>query len=146
MTISVLLILGLGFMLLEAIVPAFGLFGLGGAFSFIAAIFMLRNVDVFYGVPVDAPLLITLGILGLAVLAGSLYFIFKAWRTTTSAGAEIMIGMPAKVLDWQGQMGHVHVDGETWAAQGPENLAIGDVVTVESRNHLILTVTKDAPQ
>lgn len=145
LTILVLLILGLTFMLLEAIVPAFGLFGLGGAFSFVAAIFMLRNVDVFYGMPVDGPLLATLGVLGIAVLAGSIYFIIKAWKLRATAGAESMMGMPAKVVEWKGQTGRVHVDGETWAAQGPDNLSIGDVVTVTARNHLTLTVSKDAP-
>ena len=143
LTVLVLLILGLGFMTLEAIVPAFGLFGLGGAVSFFAAVFMLRHLDVFYGMPVDMPMLVTLGIVGLAVLLGSLYFVRLAFKTRKSAGAETLIGAVAKVVEWNDGIGRVHVDGETWAAQGPSSLSIGDAVRVAGRNNLVLTITKD---
>jgi membrane-bound serine protease (ClpP class) len=144
LTILVLLILGLAFMLLEAIVPAFGLLGLGGALSFMAALIMLYDLDSFYGLRVDGPLLTALGILGLAILAGSFYFIRVAWKSRVSAGAEAMIGARGKVLEWTGVSGRVHVDGESWAAKGPENLAAGDIIRVSGRDHLILTVIKGA--
>lgn len=143
LTILVLLILGLAFMMLEAIVPSFGLFGLCGAGSFIAAIFMLRHLDMFYGMPVDAPLIASLGIAGLAVLAGSIYFIRLAWKTRASAGAETLIGAVGKVVEWTGDKGRVHVDGETWAATGPQDLTIGDAVRIVGRNQLVLTISKD---
>lgn len=143
LTILILLILGLAFMTLEAIVPSFGLLGLGGAASFVAAIFMLRHVDEFYGMPADMPLLMTLGIVGLTVFLGSLYFIRLAFKTRKSAGAETLIGAVAKVIEWNAGAGRVHVDGETWAATGPDALTIGDAVRVSGRTNLVLTITKD---
>ncbi len=140
--IIVLLVLGLAFMMLEAIVPSFGLLGLGGGASFFAALVMLHQIGSLYGVPVEMPVLIAAGLLGLAVLSGSFYFVYVAHRTRISAGAETMTGMTAKVLHWSGTSGQVHVDGEEWAAQGPEGLNAGDLVTVQSRNQLVLTVSK----
>jgi membrane-bound serine protease (ClpP class) len=142
LTILVLLILGLAFMVLEAIVPTFGLLGIGGAASFLAALFMLRHESEFYGMPVDVPMLLALGIVGLAVLLGSFYFIYIARTKKISAGAEIMPGMAAIVIDWSGTSGRVRTDGEIWAAQGPAGLNAGDSVIIAERNNLILTVTK----
>lgn len=143
LTVLVLLVLGLAFMALEAFVPSFGLLGLAGAASFISAIIMLRNFDSFMGLTVDGPLMGALGIIGVVVLIASLYFVRMAWKLRAKAGSEAMIGMAAKVLDWNQGRGQVHVDGEDWAAQGPDNLQAGDSVKVIARDHLILTVTKD---
>lgn len=142
LTILVLLILGLDFMMLEAIVPAFGLFGLGGAFSFIAALMMLYDLETFYGMQVDGPLLAALGILGLGVLGGCIYFIRVAWKTRASAGSESLIGMQAKVLSWNGDKGRIHADGEEWSAAGPTDLKNGDAVVITGRHQLVLTVEK----
>lgn len=140
--IIVLLVLGLAFMMLEAITPSFGLLGLGGAVSFFAALSMLHEIGSLYGVPVGMPVLIAAGLIGLAVLAGSFYFVYVAHKSRIAAGAETMVGMNAKVLHWTGTRGQVHIDGEEWAAQGPEGLAPGDIVTVAQRDNLILTVHK----
>jgi membrane-bound ClpP family serine protease len=129
-------------MVLEAIVPTFGLLGLSGAFSFLAALFMLRHQEQFYGMPVDMPLLLGLGIIGLVVLAGSFYFVYIAYRQKISAGAETLTGMRATVIEWSGVSGRVRADGEVWAAQGPTGLNAGDSVTIAARDNLVLTVTK----
>lgn len=142
MTILILLVLGMAFMALEAITPAFGLLGLGGAASFIGAVFMMRGLDSFMGMEVDAPLLAALGIVGAITLAASLYFVRMAWRLRATAGAETMWGMTASVLEWEGTRGRVHLDGEDWAAEGPEGLKAGDRVTVAARTNLVLNVTK----
>lgn len=141
--ILVLLIGGLTFMTLEAFAPAFGLLGLAGAASFISALFLLEDQASFYGVHVNIPLLIGLGVIGGVILAFSAYFTYKTRKTSISAGVEIMQGMPARVIEWHGHTGRVHVDGETWQAQGPEGLVIGDTVEVSTRNNLVLTVIKE---
>lgn len=140
--ILVLLVLGLAFMALEAITPTFGLLALGGAASFFAALVMLQEAGSIYGIPVSLPVLLALGLIGLAILAGSLYFVFVARRKKITAGAEILMGMHARVIRWTGTSGHVHIDGEEWAAQGPDNLQAGDMVIVRARDNLVLTVQK----
>lgn len=142
-TILVLLIIGFAFMTLEAIVPSFGLMGLGGAVSFFVALSMLRHQDRFYGLSVDLPLIAALGIIGLAVLAGSLYFVVTTWRKKISAGSETMPGASARVVEWAGGAGRVAHEGEIWAATGPQTLVPGDTVTITARQNLTLTVTKD---
>ncbi|HEY8964312.1 MAG TPA: NfeD family protein [Alphaproteobacteria bacterium] len=144
LVILVLFILGLAFMALEAFVPTFGLLGLAGVGSFIAAIVMLNGHDVFYGIPVNMPLLIGLGIIGVVVLAASFLYTRKTLKKGISAGAEIMPGMSAKVISWTGTSGRVRVDGEEWAASGPEGLVPGDIVIIQSRDNLTLILKKDA--
>lgn len=142
--ILVLLILGLSFMVLEAFMPAFGLLGLGGIVSFVAALIMLNDQSHFYGMPVNMPLMIALGLIGLVILGVSAYFTVRTFKTRIQAGAEIMHGMQARVVEWHGTSGRVHIDGETWLAQGPEGLVIGDAVVIEARENLVLHVRKDS--
>lgn len=144
LTILVLLIVGLAFMALEAFMPAFGLLGLGGVIAFITALVMLNDLEVFYGMAVNKPLLAGIGIIGLVVLAASFIFVRKALRTNITAGSEILPGMSARVVSWLGTSGRVHVDGEEWAAIGPENLNPGDIVIIQSRDNLTLILKKDA--
>jgi membrane-bound serine protease (ClpP class) len=143
LTIAILLVVGLAFMALEAVTPAFGLLGLAGAASFIAAVLMLRNLDTFMGYEVDAALMGSLGIVGAVVLVACLYFVRMAWKSKVSSGSEIMVGMIATVLDWHEGRGQVRADGEDWAAHGPRDLKAGDVVKITHRDHLVLTVTKE---
>jgi|GEM_PF-2317637 len=142
--ILVLLITGLAFMALEAFVPAFGLMGMAGMAAFIAALFMLNGHDVFYGIPVNMPLLAGIGILGVIVLAASFIFTRRTLKAGITAGAEILPGRPAVVVAWSGTSGRVRVEGEEWAANGPDGLIPGDTVIIQSRDNLTLILKKDA--
>ena len=142
-TILVLLILGLALMVLEAFAPAFGVLGIAGAASFYTALVLAHNLGSLYGVEVDIPTLIATGVIGIVILGVSFYCTFKSRRSKIAAGAEIMTGMKARVLAWQGTNGRVHVDGEEWAATGPTGLNTGDSVTIITRDNLTLTVKQD---
>jgi membrane-bound serine protease (ClpP class) len=58
-------------------------------------------------------------------------------------GEEQMIGSRARVVDWHGQEGRVHVHGEVWRARGPAGLAPGQEVKVKAIEGLTLEVTPD---
>ncbi|MBU6234617.1 MAG: hypothetical protein KGQ41_02125 [Alphaproteobacteria bacterium] len=143
LTVLALLLIGLAFMALEAFVVGFGLLGILGAAAFFWALSILRHLDTFMGMTVDMPLMVSLGITGAVVLAGCFYCVHLAIKTRKASGAEIMIGMRATVISWNNGHGQVRVDGEEWAANGPQSLAAGDAVTVTARDKLLLTVTKD---
>lgn len=141
--ILVLLITGLALMVLEAFAPAFGLLGILGSASFISALVMLDGQSHIYGIEVNVPLMIGVGLIGLIVLGVSFYTTYIVRRTRITAGSESLIGHPARVVEWNENMGRVFVDGETWQATGEHHLVIGDTVTIISRNNLILHVKKD---
>ena len=90
------------------------------------------------------PLLAALGLAGIAVLAASLYYTRKALKTRISAGSEMLVGLKARVISWEGRAGRVHVQGEEWAATGPEALNAGEFVIIEALEALTLTVKKEA--
>ncbi|MCB1538668.1 MAG: hypothetical protein KDJ49_06830 [Alphaproteobacteria bacterium] len=144
LTIVVLLIMGLALMGLEAFVPSFGILGLGGAASFIAALVMAYDARSIYGMEVDIPTLVALGLIGLVVLKISLYFTWKSLRVRLFAGSETLPGMSARVISWEDGRGRVHVEGEEWAAASADALASGDAVRILSRDHLVLIVEKEA--
>jgi membrane-bound serine protease (ClpP class) len=58
-------------------------------------------------------------------------------------GEEQMIGSRARVVDWHGQEGRVHVHGEVWRARGPTGLAPGQAVEVKAIEGLTLEVIPD---
>jgi len=142
-TILVLLILGLALMVLEAFAPAFGILGVAGAASFYTALVLAHHMGSLYGVEVDVPILVATGVIGIVILAVSFYCTFKSRGRKIAAGAEIMTGMKARVLAWNGTSGRVHIDGEEWAATGPAGINTGDNVTIITRDNLTLTVKQD---
>jgi membrane-bound serine protease (ClpP class) len=73
------------------------------------------------------------------VVLGSLW---RARRNPARVGGQAMRGVPAEVLDWSGNEGHVFAHGERWQAQGAEALAPGETVEVAGINDLTLVVRR----
>lgn len=143
LVILVLLITGLAFMVLEAFAPAFGLLGVLGVISFVCALVLLDDQADFYGMTVNVPLMVGVGLVGLVILVVSVYATYRVRRTRITAGAETMINRIARVVEWNEDKGRVFVDGEIWQATGEQGLVIGDSVTIISRDHLTLKIKKD---
>lgn len=142
LAIALLLVIGLAFMVLEAFTPMFGLLGGAGALSFFAALAMLRGREEVYGIPVDMDVLLVLGICGLVVLAVSIYWTFRLRRAKPMTGSEFLIGLRARVIEWNGTSGRVSIEGEAWNAVGPDHLAVGDLAVITHVEQLTLTVVK----
>lgn len=140
-TVTILLILGCTLMLLEAFAPSFGIMGISGTTAFITSLVLMRDLETFHGLSVDPSILIACGILGVAIMGFCLYFISKAWKQKISVGAETMNGMSARVVEWSGTHGIVHVESETWQAEGPDGLQAGQTVIITDRKNLKLSVT-----
>ncbi len=142
LAIALLLVVGFAFMVLEAFTPLFGLLGAAGALSFFAALAMLRGRESIYGIPVDMDVLLVMGICGLIVLAVSLYWTFRLRKVKPMTGSEFLIGLRAKVVEWNGTAGRVAIEGEVWNASGPADLASGDSVIITHVHQLTLTVVQ----
>lgn len=138
----VLVGLGLALMATEAVTPTFGVLGLGGAVSFAIGAAILIDTDapqyqistgVIAGITLMSFLIITL-------VVGA---IFATKRERAHAGTVTMKGQPARVLDWSGEAGHVHTQGELWRARGPRGLLPDETVLIADLDGLTLTVRRN---
>ena len=139
-----LIILGVAFMVAEAISPSFGVLGFGGLVAFVLGSAMLIDTDV------PAFQISWWLIAAMAALSGAVLILLLgvSWRAYARAPARTqpMQGVPAEVIDWADGAGHVHAAGERWSAVGPADLAPGEHVRVETRDGLTLKVARGTAQ
>jgi membrane-bound serine protease (ClpP class) len=134
--------LGLALMIAEMLAPSFGALGIGGVVAFVVGSIMLMDTDApGFGISWQV-------VGGVSLTAASLLLLLM-WMLTRShgrpvvTGQEEMIGSRARVVDWHGQEGRVHVHGEVWRARGPAGLAPGQEVKVKAIEGLTVEVTPD---
>jgi membrane-bound serine protease (ClpP class) len=137
-----LMLVGLGFMLAEAFVPAYGSLGVGGVVAFVIGSTMLIDTDV---PGYEVPLALILGFAAASVvfLAVVLGFVFKARKRPVVSGREELIGMTGEVLqDFEGE-GWARVRSETWQVRSAGPLKAGTPVRVTAIKGLVLDVVPD---
>ncbi len=134
-----LLVIGIAFMVAEAVTPAFGILGIGGLIAFVIGAAML--------VDTEAPeyQLSWWVIGGTAALSGAvlvfvLGYIWKVYWRRPKRDAAHMVGASGEVIDWSGDEGHVWAESERWLARGEKGLAQGDAVRVRKIEGLTLVV------
>ena len=139
-----LLLLGIAFMVAEAVTPSFGVLGIGGLVAFIVGAAMLIDTDL------PAYQLSWWAIAGAAAVSGLtlivlLGYLWRTYRRRGPAHGTGLIGAEATVLDWSAAPGnrgegHVWVHGERWAARGDPGLTPGQTVRVQALEGLTLVV------
>lgn len=139
-----LMLLGIAFLVMEALNPTVVL-GLGGVAAFLLGAAMLLKVEapgfVLSWAVVGTAATLSLG---LALLAGS--YLLAVRKRPSPVGAQAMRGMPAKVIDWQSGEGHVMAQGERWRARSDEVFAPDEVVEVTGIKDLVLSVQRRQSQ
>jgi membrane-bound serine protease (ClpP class) len=139
-----LLLLGLTFLVVEAFNPTVVL-GVGGVAAFLLGAAMLFKIEA-----PEYRLSWTIVVLAMAMMVSlSLFVLCPLWRTRGNparVGALAMRGLPAEVLDWSGNEGHVFTHGERWQAHGAESLAPGETVEVTGIKDLTLVVRRRSAQ
>ncbi|MBM2713963.1 nodulation protein NfeD [Mesorhizobium caraganae] len=135
-----LMLLGVAFLVVEAVNPTVVL-GFGGVAAFLLGAAMLLKTQgpgfaMSWAVIGPAAALT----LGLALLTGT--FVWAARKNPPRVGGEAMRGQPAEILDWQGGEGHVLALGERWRAKANGPVAPGDSVEVTDVSDLVLTVRR----
>lgn len=134
-----LLVIGIAFMVAEAVTPTFGILGIGGLIAFIIGAAML--------VDTEAPeyQLSWWVIGGTAAVTGTvlvlvLGYIWRVYWRMPKRDAAHMLGAHGEVIDWSGEEGHVWAESERWLARGEKDLAAGDAVRVREMEGLTLIV------
>lgn len=134
-----LILLGIAFMIGEALVPSFGALGIGGLIAFIIGSVILIDTDVpGYGISPE--------LIGALSLTSAAFFIFvvgmavKARRRPVVSGKEEMIGATGTVLEDFEHKGRIRVHGEVWSASSSVPLRKGQRVRVIAMEGLILHV------
>ncbi len=134
-----LVLLGIGLMLAEIFIGAFGVIGIGGLVAFaIGSVVMFHGAGPGFGLPLAVVLAATCAtgaffLLGLALLV-------RARRRPVATGGEALIGAEAVIVSWKGGEGSVRVMGEIWRARSAAALEPGQRVRILGRDGLVLAV------
>jgi membrane-bound serine protease (ClpP class) len=131
-----LMLVGLVLLTIEAFNPTV-VIGLGGIVAFVLGALMLFRGEApgyhlsWWVIGITAAVFVGFAL----VVLGSLR---RVGRAPALVGAQAMRGLPAEVLDWNGNEGHVFAHGERWQARGAETFKPGE--TVEVANIIDLTL------
>jgi membrane-bound serine protease (ClpP class) len=135
-----LILLGIGFMVAEAFLPAYGSLGIGGLIAFVLGSIMLIEDTSLPGF--EIPLALIAGVA--AASAGFLIFVLgmlvKSRRRAVVSGREQMIGARGEALENFEREGWARVLGEQWKVRAPGAVRRGQKLRVTGMHGLVLEV------
>jgi membrane-bound serine protease (ClpP class) len=138
-----LILLGIGFMVAEAFLPAYGSLGVGGVIAFVIGSVILVDTGIpGYGIPY--------ALIGGLAAASALFLIVAAGLVVKSrkravvSGREEMIGSSGEVVEASGAEGWARIHGELWRIRAPEPVAPGQRVRVARMEGLMLEVVPES--
>lgn len=139
-----LVVLGLALIVGEAMMPSFGVLGIGGIVAFVAGSVILMD---------DRNLAVSLPLIGGVALVASGFMLWVAMRflrlrrRRPKTGQDEMIGARATALDdFRGDVeaeGHVWLHGERWRARSRGPVKAGESLTVVAIDGLTVEVVPD---
>ncbi len=137
-----LALFGLGLMVAEAWVAAFGAFVIGGGAAFLIGSLMMFENPAFrpsLAVVLGATL-VSVGLFGVVLAA-----LLRSRRRPVVTGNAVLLGAAGRVTRWQGNEGQVFVQGAYWNARGADShmaaaFTVGGTVRVTGRDGLHLIV------
>lgn len=135
-----LMLLGLTFLVVEAIYPTVVL-GAGGLVAFFLGAAMLLRVQ-SPGYQLSWTLIAGAALLIAALLLLSGRFLWRTRRDIPRIGRQAMRGLPVEILDWSGDSGHVLAEGERWNARSIDAFAAGERAEIADVDGLILTLRR----
>jgi membrane-bound serine protease (ClpP class) len=136
---AALVLFGIGLMIAETHIGAFGAIGVGGLVAFVIGALMMfpsaapgfaLSRAVVTGAAIGSAVLLLLALTALA----------RSRKRPVVTGGEALIGATGETVSWQGDEGRVQVQGEIWRARAAAPLADGVRVKVLSRDGLVLVV------
>jgi membrane-bound serine protease (ClpP class) len=135
-----LIVLGLALLVVEVMMPSFGVLGIGGIVALVAGSLMVTSE--VPGVHVDARFVVAVasGVGAIAIFLGRLAV--KAHHSKPVTGAEALVGLEGHALATIGPdlAGQVRVHGEIWRASSPDTIPAGTKVRVTALEGLTLHV------
>jgi membrane-bound serine protease (ClpP class) len=135
-----LIFVGIGFIVAEVFVPAYGSLGVGGVIAFVAGALMLIDTSVGgFGIP--WPLVVFLA----PVTAAFLFFVVRmalqARRAPIVSGLTTMVGAGGEMLEDSGDTGWANIRGETWKVRTAGHLTRGQRIRVVAVDGMVPRVT-----
>lgn len=141
-----LLLLGIIFMILEALVFSFGALGVGGVIAFIAGSVLLLDTNIL-GYRITWPVIIMMGLFSAVFCVVVINLALRSLRKKIVTGREALVGEEGHVLEYDADEIMVKIQGEIWKASAESPLKIGQRVRVIRVSGLLLSVepsdTKD---
>lgn len=134
-----LLVVGIGFMVLEVYVSSFGVLAAGGVVAFIAGSILLIDTEV-PGFSIAMPLIITMGLASAAFVIWIAMLTLKTFGLKTVSGAQTLLGHAGDIISVQGKSYTVKINGELWQAKSAYDLVLGQKVIVKELDGLRLVV------
>ncbi|MBW8183849.1 NfeD family protein [Shewanella nanhaiensis] len=132
-----LLFLGIALFITEALIPSFGIFGLGGVVAFtMGSIFLMDTDQVSFQIspPVIAAMTTVSSLLFIFLLG----YLWRSRKKPIVSGQEAIIGAKALVIEDFNESGFVLLEGERWAATTTTARFKGETVTVGGIEELTL--------
>lgn len=136
-----LILLGLGLMVAEVFVPAYGSLGVGGVIAFVIGSVILIDVP-GYGIPY--------ALAGGFAAASALFLVLvaavllKSRRRPVVSGREELIGACGEVIEVPGVESWARIHGETWRVHSRTPLLPGQRVRVTAMQGLLLEVVPES--
>lgn len=139
-----LILLGITFMLAEALLPGVGALGIGGIAAFVIGSIMLIDTDMpDYGISIPLIATFTLMSAGFFILVFGM--VLKSRKKPVVSGIEQLVHSTGEVLEGFDQEGWVRVHGERWRARTSTPLLPGQRIKVTSMQGLLLEVEPFQP-
>ncbi|WP_372611246.1 nodulation protein NfeD [Halomonas sp.] len=132
-----LILVGMALIVGEALMPSFGILGIGGIAAFVFGSVILMDAD---NLRISLPMIGGIALLAAGLMLWVITRFIGLRRRTPRTGQEELVGSEAKALeDFAGQ-GHVRLMGERWNARSTQPLSRGQSVRVTAVDGLTLEV------
>ncbi len=132
-----LILVGLGLIVAEALMPSFGILGMGGIVAFVIGSVMLMDAD---NLSVSLPMIAGIALLSAGLMLWVITRLVRLRRRPARSGMEHLIGSQAVALEDFPRHGHVRLGGERWNARSAVALRRGQTVRVAAVEGLTLVV------
>jgi membrane-bound serine protease (ClpP class) len=136
---AALVLLGLGLMVAEAHIGAFGLLGVGGIIAFLIGAIMMFPPGI-PGVGLSPAVIVGAAVATAALFILVLAMLLRSRRRAVITGKEALLGAEGETVFWEGREGRIRVSGEIWRARASAPLTPGTKVKVVGRDGLVLVV------
>lgn len=132
-----LILVGLGLIVGEALMPSFGILGIGGIVAFVIGSVMLMDAE---NLRISLPLIGGIALLSAVLMLWVVTRFIGLRRRPAKTGQEDMVGSEATAAEAFEAQGHVRLMGERWNARSSGPLRKGQVVRVTAVDGLTLIV------
>ncbi|QTF91944.1 nodulation protein NfeD [Halomonas sp. BM-2019] len=132
-----LILVGMALIVGEALMPSFGILGMGGIVAFVIGSVILMDAD---NLNISLPMIGGIALLAAGLMLWVMTRFIGLRRRPAKAGQEELVGSEARALeDFDGQ-GHVHLMGVRWKARCARPVAKGQTVRVVGVDGLTLEI------